>query len=72
MTWNPASGIAMFEPGCIRCAKCGQKPEDPWDDAPEGFEYNEGWWCVEHNERGRLEDAACDRDQRKFEEAHRG
>jgi len=26
-----------FEPGCIQCCNCGQKPEDCWDMDPEGF-----------------------------------
>ena len=47
MSWNPNAGISYFEPGCIRCADCGFKPEDPWDDAPEGFDYEtfEQWMC---------------------------
>ena len=53
MSWNPKSGIEMFEPGCIQCVDCGWKPEDPWDDALEGFDYviYEGlggqWECEE-------------------------
>lgn len=47
MSWNPATGIGMFEPGCIQCSECGWKPEDPWDDSPEGFTYTQlcGWLC---------------------------
>ena len=45
--WNPNIGIEMFEPGCIQCSECGHKPEDLWDDAPEGFTYTQflGWLC---------------------------
>lgn len=50
MSWNPASGIQMFEPGCIQCACCGWKPEDPWDDSPEGFKFNDQWECGECQE----------------------
>lgn len=39
MSWNPKSGIGMFEQGCIQCACCGWRPEDGWDDSPEGFDF---------------------------------
>jgi len=38
-----------FEPGSICCAYCGWRPEDRWDDAPEGFMRDEHgeWVCGE-------------------------
>ena len=50
MSWNPKSGVGMFEPGCIHCAYCGWKPDDPWDTSPDGFAYddvNKEWACTE-------------------------
>ena len=51
--WNPNTGIEMFEPGCIQCSECGHKPEDPWDDAPEGFYWTFllGWICKDCEDR---------------------
>lgn len=48
MTWSPNSGLLMFEPGCIQCTHCGFKPDDPWDEEPEDFEFfaeDDGWLC---------------------------
>lgn len=49
MSWNPKTGIEMFESGCIQCSQCGFKPDDAWDDSPEGFTYTQlvGWVCDE-------------------------
>jgi hypothetical protein len=38
----------QFEPGSVCCQYCGWRPEDRWDDSPEGF-VREGsrWTCDE-------------------------
>lgn len=66
MSWNPASGIGMFEPGCIKCNCCGFKPDDPWDDCPDGFVFAEDrffppqgdWLCTDCFEK-EMEDRKC-------------
>lgn len=40
--------MKTFEPGKIVCQECRHKPEDPWDEAPEGFVSWQGlgeWYC---------------------------
>lgn len=41
-----------FEPGCIQCQECGQKPDDCWDMDPEGF--------MQHNETDEVYCEECD------------
>ena len=42
------SNDKYFEPGSIKCADCGWKPEDRWDDCPDDFEKVDGqWFCSE-------------------------
>lgn len=40
----------VFEPGDCVCGYCGWKPEDVWDDSPEGFKRIDGVWTCDHCE----------------------